>query len=40
MEATEALQKVQENINKEIETQRAERKEYLQALILKESSAE
>lgn len=39
LELLEPLQKVQENINQEIETQRAERKEYLQALILEESSA-
>lgn len=37
LEYTDALQKIQENINQEIETQRAERKEYLQALILNES---
>lgn len=36
---TEAYQKLRENINKEIETRKNERKEYLQALILKESSS-
>lgn len=36
-EETDALSKIQENITKEIETQRLERKEYLQALILAES---
>ena len=35
---TEAYQKLRENINKEIETKKTERKEYLQALILKEST--
>ena len=38
-EATEALSKLHEKITKEIETQKAERKQYLQALILKENSA-
>lgn len=37
-EETDALSKIQENITKEIETQRLERKEYLQALILAESN--
>ena len=36
---TEAYQKLKENINKEIEARKNERKEYLQALILKESTS-
>lgn len=36
VEATEALSKLQTNLNKEIETQKSERKEYLQALLLDE----
>lgn len=36
VEATEALSKLQTNLNKEIEAQKSERKEYLQALLLDE----
>ena len=39
MEFLEAMDKLQENLTKEIEAQRTERKEYLQALILEESSS-
>lgn len=39
LEAQEALSKIQEGINKEIEVQKAERKKYLQALVLANSNS-
>ena len=36
IETTEALNNIQTNLNKEIELQKSERKEYLQALLLDE----
>ena len=39
VEAQEALSKIQEGINKEIEVQKAERKKYLQALVLANSNS-